>query len=138
MLSEMKILNKTEFREMDEILRSYVENYNLENLIVKISYMRKGAKSPYSGICYYKKNKIRVSINKNNKYPIKIKVGSPFNTASWEYYYLNSPEEVILFVFLHEISHYLDYINGLAMGCKETKADKFALWMMNKLREKEI
>jgi len=34
------------------------------------------------------------------------------------------------FVFLHELSHYLDFRNGIPVRCKQTKADMFALKRM--------
>lgn len=129
----MQIINKTKF-QVEETLRNYVNAYPVENLIVKISYTKKNSSVQYSGVCYYKKDKIRVSINPKNFYPLKIKVGSPFNRSSWRFYKMNSPEELIAFIFLHEISHYLDYKNHVSMRCKQTKADKFALWQMGKLK----
>lgn len=130
----MELVNKTHLRGIEEKMRELVEGYSCtENLQVKVKYTKENARAPYSGICYYTKDKIRVSINPHNKYPIKINVGSPFNKKAWEHYHLNSPEELTLFVFLHEISHYLDYKNGLSVRCKQTKADKFALWKMGKI-----
>ncbi len=128
----MKLLNKTDF-QVEEILNEYVKGYPVESLSVRIVHTKENAQTPYSGVCYYKKDKIRVSVNPKNSYPLKIKTGSPFDRASWEFYQMDSAEELISFVFLHEISHYLDYKNGVAMRCKQTKADKFALWKMNKL-----
>lgn len=129
----MKLINETHFK-IDEKIQELVKGYKFNDLEVRIKYIRKNSKAPYSGVCYYKKDKIRVSINPKNKYPIKIRVGSPFNKSSWRYYYMNSPGELITFVFLHEISHYLDYRNGISVKCKQTKADKFALWRMGKLK----
>ncbi|MEM2918858.1 MAG: hypothetical protein QXY62_05115 [Candidatus Altiarchaeota archaeon] len=128
----MQIINKTKFH-VEQVLRSYVATYPVENLLVKISYTKKNSSVQYSGVCYYKRDKIRVSINPKNFYPLKIKVGSPFDRSSWKFYKMNSAEELISFIFLHEISHYLDYKNGLSTKCKQTKADKFALWKMGKL-----
>lgn len=131
----MKISNETHFEIINEKIEELVKGYSdTENLKVSIRYTKENSKAPYSGVCYYKKDKIRISINPHNSYPMKITVGSPFNKNSWEYYYLETPEELITFVFLHEISHYLDYKNGLSTRCKQTKADKFALWKMGKLK----
>ena len=44
-----------------------------------------------------------------------------------------TPEELILAIFLHEFSHYLDHINGRNGRYKQTKADKFALAILEKL-----
>jgi hypothetical protein len=132
----MKLINKTNLEGIEKKVYELVMGYNgMENLQVKIKYTKENAKTPYSGVCYYREDKIRVSINPKNRYPLKITVGSPFNKSSWQNYYLNSEEELALFVFLHEISHYIDYKNGLSVRCKQTKADKFALWKMGKLKE---
>ncbi len=130
----MKLVNGTHLEGIEERIQEVVRGYDeVENLKVRVRYTRKKAKTPYSGICYYKEDKIGVSVNPENKYPVKIRIGSPFNKSSWQYYYLDSPEEVVMFVFLHELSHYLDYKNSLSVRCKQTKADKFALEKMGKL-----
>jgi len=39
----------------------------------------------------------------------------------------NNAGELIRFVFLHELSHALDYVQALRIECKETRATRFAL-----------
>ncbi|MGC8863892.1 MAG: hypothetical protein ACP5R5_14135 [Armatimonadota bacterium] len=45
----------------------------------------------------------------------------------------DTPEDLILAIFLHEFSHYLDHIEGRNGRFKQTKADKFALAALRKL-----
>jgi len=127
----MEIINQT---SMDvNFLHDYVKEYNTEDLRVYMKDIRVGARVPYSGVCYYKKGRIRVSINPKNRYPLKIRVGSPFNKESWRYYDMNSYEDIASFVFLHELSHYLDYKTGVPVRCKQTKSDCFALKKMGRI-----
>jgi len=44
-----------------------------------------------------------------------------------------TPEDLLLAVFLHEFSHYLDHIEGKNGRYKQTKADKFAMSILEKL-----
>jgi len=44
-----------------------------------------------------------------------------------------TPEDLILAIFLHEFSHYLDHIEGRNGRYKQTKADKFAVDILQKL-----
>jgi hypothetical protein len=37
------------------------------------------------------------------------------------------PNELARFIFLHEFSHLLDYLRGLNLYFKQTKANRFAL-----------
>lgn len=124
----MKVINST---QMDAgMLTHLVREYDTSDLTVYLKDIRAGSDAPYSGVCYYKLGKIRVSVNSRNLYPVPIRVGSPFDRSSWAYYMMRSAEELMHFVFLHEISHYLDYRNGLSVRCKQTKADLFALKRM--------
>jgi hypothetical protein len=45
----------------------------------------------------------------------------------------NTPEELILAIFLHEFSHYLDHIEQRNGRYKQTKADKFAIETLERL-----
>jgi len=128
----MLLENKTHF-DVD-FLHTFVNRYNTNNLRVKVAYTKLGAKCPYSGRFYGRKSYIRVSVNPDNSYPLEIIVGSPFNRAGWRRFQMNSAEEMVSFVFLHEMSHFLDHQSGLPLGCKQTKADMFALRKMGKVR----
>lgn len=124
----MRIINNT---RMDaSMLPHLVREYDTKDVTVYLKDTRAGSQTPYSGVCYYKIGKIRVSINPKNLYPVPVRVGSPFDRSSWQYYFMRTPEDLMHFVFLHEMSHYLDYRAGISVRCKQTKADMFALKKM--------
>ena len=128
----MELFNSTDW-DMD-FLHEYVKDYDTAGLRTYVKDIKAGARVPYSGVCYYKKGRIRVSINPKNRYPLTVRVGSPFDKSSWKYYQMDSHKEIASFVFLHELSHYLDYKSGVPVRCKQTKSDNFALRTMGKLR----
>jgi hypothetical protein len=121
----MRVINNTGMNA--SMLPHLVKEYDTQDVTVYLKNIKAGSRTPYSGVCYYRIGKIRVSINPKNLYPVPIRVGSPFDRSSWQYYLMRSPEELMHFVFLHEISHYLDYRSGVSVRCKQTKADMFAL-----------
>ena len=124
----MKVSNATDIDA--SMLDGLVREYDTGNLRTYVRHTRKDAETPYSGVCYYKKGRIRVSVNPKNLYPVPVRIGSPFDSGSWNHYMMKSPEDLMCFVFLHELSHYLDYRNAIPVRCKQTKADMFALRKM--------
>lgn len=127
----MKLYNSTGIDT--SALERHAAEYDTGDLHTYVRLIRRGAKTPYSGVCYYKRARIRVSINPRNLYPVPVRVGSPFDSRKWRHYMMNSPEQLAEFIFLHELSHYLDYKNGVPVRCKQTKADMFALKRMGLL-----
>jgi len=93
---------------------------------------RKGAKAQFSGVCRFREKRIRVSVNPDNRYPVKHRIGSPFKKAEF-FAQFDSAQELAEFVFWHELSHYLDHMNGRNTRNKQTKADRFALGMIGKV-----
>jgi len=147
----MKISNLTR-HSMKTALSEAVARYPTEDLTVELKYCRAGTKRYVSGT-YYRKTRghddgklIRIRINPANTYPLEI----PFKTS--EYYTkrdragkeivyqkfrsvrFDAAEDLILAIFLHEFSHYLDHIEGRNGRYKQTKADKFALAILAKLQ----
>ena len=147
----MKISNLTR-HSMKTALSEAVARYPTEDLTVELKYCRAGTKRYVSGT-YYRKTRghddgklIRIRINPANTYPLEI----PFKTS--EYYTKRDPagkeivyqkfrsvrfdaaEDLILAIFLHEFSHYLDHLEGRNGRYKQTKADKFALAILAKLQ----
>lgn len=136
---------------MSAALQEAVMQYSTDGLVVELKYCPKGSGRYISGT-YYRRTKnfdngkfIRLRINKTNRYPLSV------NFKTSEYFEkLNSrgelvkyqklrkvkfhnPEDLILAVFLHEFSHYIDHMEGRKGTYKETKADKFAVNMLEKL-----
>jgi 5-hydroxyisourate hydrolase-like protein (transthyretin family) len=146
----MKIKNSTRY-SMATALGEAVCDYPTEGITVELKYCPKGSKRYISGT-YYRKARgfengklIRLRINRFNKYPLEVQ----FKTS--EYYSkrdmlgreqtyqrlktvrFETAEDLILAIFLHEFSHYLDHVDGRNGRYKQTKADKFALAILEKL-----
>lgn len=146
----MIIKNSTSI-SISTALREAVIDYPTDGLVVEIKYCPKGSTRYISGT-YYRKTPtrdqgklIRLRINRYNRYPIKVQ----FKTSEYtrktdrrgnELVYqklrtekFNCAEDLILAIFLHEFSHYLDHIEGRNGRYKQTKADKFAVDILKKL-----
>jgi hypothetical protein len=146
----MIVENSTVF-SMSTALKEVVMDYPTDGLMVELKYCPKGSSRYISGT-YYRRTParehgklIRLRINRFNRYPVKVQ----FKTSEYErktdrrgqvqvYQKLrvekfHSAEDLILAIFLHEFSHYLDHIEGRNGRYKQTKADKFAVDMLKKL-----
>jgi hypothetical protein len=149
-LGMMTIKNSTSYR-VSTALQEAVLDHPTDGLVVEIKYCPQGSTRYISGT-YYRRARnfeegklIRLRVNRDNKYPITVS----FKTSS---YYekrnakgevtvyqrlrkeaFHTPEDLILAIFLHEFSHYLDHVQGLNGKYKQTKADKFAIDGLEKL-----
>ncbi len=140
----MLVRNYTEC-DVASMLEQALEGLDHGELVVEVKYCPLGSKRIASGTYYRRAPKapdgklIRLRINRANRYPVKV----PFKTS--EYYTkkdsrgreviyqkfrvedFHTPHQVLVAVFLHEYSHYLDHAQGLNGNYKQTKADKFAI-----------
>lgn len=146
----MLIKNATKF-QMDSALRESVILYPVDGLTVELKYCPEGS-GRYASGTYYRKTTnfengklIRIRINKYNRYPVEVH----FKTSEYErkrnikgqeqiyqklrMVKLHTPEDLVLAIFLHEFSHYLDHIECLNGRYKQTKADKFAVDILERL-----
>ena len=133
-------------------LRQAVSDYPVDGLTVELKYCPKTSGRYISGT-YYRRTKgyedgrlIRLRINRLNKYPLS----ASFKTSDYykkrdmlgrEVTYqklrkisFDRAEDLILAIFMHEFSHYLDHMEGRNGRYKETKADKFALHALERLQ----
>lgn len=146
----MIIKNATKYH-ISTALKEAVCDYPIDGLVVEMKYCPKGSRRYISGTYYRRANGfedgglIRIRINRHNKYPL----GVSFKTSSYykqrnargeEMTYqklrtveFRAPEDLILAIFLHEFSHYLDHVQGLNGKYKQTKADKFAISILERL-----
>lgn len=146
----MIIKNNTCYK-VSTALREAVFEYPTDGLTVEVKYCPRGSGRYISGTYYrvarnYENGKlIRLRINRWNRYPVAVQ----FKTS--EYYrrrdakgretvyqklrtvLFHTPEDLILAIFLHEFSHYLDHIEGRNGRYKQTKADKFAISILERL-----
>ncbi|MCE5324709.1 hypothetical protein LLG46_15545 [bacterium] len=146
----MIIANNTHLH-ISTALKEAVTDYPTDGLLVELKYCPKGSNRYISGT-YYRKTPsrehgrlIRLRINRFNHYPMKIQ----FKTSEYvektdrlgrtQVYQklrveqFHNAEDLTLAIFLHEFSHYLDHIEGRNGRYKQTKADKFAVEMLEKL-----
>jgi len=144
----MKVENKTTLPlQLDDLLskQSWEVEYRGLNLPIKLMQPLDewkaevhwlNGKRPFDGKCQPSQRLITIAINKNITYPFtqEFAVGTkqifhPFHGYEYimETVTFNSPNELIRFIFLHEFSHLLDYLGGLNMHRKQTKANRFAL-----------
>lgn len=147
----MRISNSTKY-SVAAMLKQAVGEFPIEDLAVELKYCPKGSGRYISGT-YYRQTKgyengkfIRLRVNRLNKYPLDVS----FKTS--EYYTkrdirgretkyqkmkkvrFECAEDLILAIFLHEFSHYLDHIEGRNGRYKQTKADKFAITTLERLQ----
>ncbi len=146
----MKIHNGTKF-SIATALKEAVVQYPTSDLTVELKYCPKGSRRYVSGT-YYRKTRnyengklIRVRINRHNRYPVKIHFktsdyytktnsrGEQIIYQKFKTVQMKCPEDLILAIFLHEFSHYLDHIEGRNGRYKQTKADRFALAILKQL-----
>lgn len=147
----MIIRNSTKY-SVAATLKSAVEEFPIDGLTVELKYCPRGSGRYISGTYYrltkgYDEGKlIRLRINRDNKYPLEVS----FKTSDYytkrdlrgrETTYqrlrkvrFNCAEDLILAIFLHEFSHYLDHLEGRNGRYKQTKADKFALASLERLQ----
>ena len=140
----MIIHNLTDVK-IDGLFDAAVEGFDHGGLIVEVKYCPSGSKRAISGT-YYRWTPsspdgklIRLRINKTNRYPVSV----PFKTSDYykrkdsrgrEVVYqrlrtekFTCSEHLLVAIFLHEFSHYLDHLEERNGRYKQTKADKFAV-----------
>jgi len=146
----MRVRNLTTYR-VEPLLEAAVPDYDHDGLTVEVKYSRVGSKRFVSGT-YYRHapsapdgRLIRLRINPANRYPI----GMPFKTSNYfkrldrrgrvlTYQRIRTEkitcaEHLLVAIFLHEFSHFLDHVEGRNGRYKQTKADRFALERLQKL-----
>lgn len=104
--------------------------YRHDRLRVRVRYSR-GA--PFSGTCYYAEGRIFVNLGRDVTYPFRIGTHiarSQSNSTHWwrETYRLvvRDGHQLALFVYLHELCHYLVNAAGRNPKRKEAMCDRFA------------
>lgn len=113
----------------DHFLR-HTQPYRHDLLQVFVRYTRS---SPFSGACYYTKGRIHVNIGRRNRYPFTLathvaKATSGRGEWSRPLYHLTleNAEQLALFIYLHELFHYLVHVAGRGRRHKEAMCDRFA------------
>ncbi|MDO8684211.1 MAG: hypothetical protein Q7N50_12090 [Armatimonadota bacterium] len=147
----MRITNKTEY-PVDSLFNAAMDGFDHSGLFIEIKYCPAGSRRYISGTYYrrapgYPEGRlIRLRINKRNKYPVRV----AFKTSDYytrtdskgreviyqkiRYEKFRKPEELMLAIFLHEFSHYIDHMEGRNGRFKQTKADKFAVEILRAMK----
>lgn len=104
--------------------------YRHDPLTVRVRYSR-GA--DFSGTCQYATGRILINIGRENRYPYPLHthVARARSNAThwWRDSYtlrLQGPEHLALFIYLHELYHYLVHAAGRCTRRKEAMCDRFA------------
>lgn len=104
--------------------------YRHDRLTVRVRYSRGAA---FSGTCYYTDGRIFVNLGRRNSYPYVLSTQiarSQSNRTHWwrETYRLVLPDayQLALFVYLHELYHFLVKAAGHNPRRKEAMCDRFA------------
>ncbi len=129
----MDFRNSTEL-DAQTLHRLYVQHtrpYRHDKLVVRVRYSR-GA--DFSGTCYYTEARILVNLGRHVTYPYRLGTHiarSKSNRTHWwrETYRLvvKTRYELALFVYLHELYHFLVFEAGRNPRRKEAMCDRFAV-----------
>lgn len=108
----------------------HTEPYDHSALTVRVRYSRS---SEFSGACYYRDARIFINLGRTNRYPYPLATQvarSQSNRTHWwrELYRLTLADayQLALFVYLHELYHYLVSRAGRGVRRKEAMCDRFA------------
>jgi hypothetical protein len=95
--------------------------------------IRDSRKAPFSGTCFYLEGRIFVNIGRHNRYPYRFATllakAQSANGRWWrEAYFITVADayQLALFVYLHELFHYLVKLAGRSPKRKEGMCDRFA------------
>ncbi len=119
-----------ETSRLHALLLRYTRAYRHEKLVVRVRYSR-GA--DFSGTCFYREGRIFVNVGRHVRYPYQLGTHvarACERRAGWwrEVYRLTVRDgyQLVLFVYLHELFHYLVALAGRSPRRKEAMCDRFA------------
>ena len=104
--------------------------YRHDRLTVRV---RDSRGADFSGTCYYREARILVNIGQHNRYPYMMATNiakAQATRSGWrrEVFHLTlaNASQLTLFVYLHELFHYLVKMAGRSPRRKEAMCDRFA------------
>ncbi|MBL8878420.1 MAG: hypothetical protein JNG88_04800 [Phycisphaerales bacterium] len=108
----------------------HTQPYCHEKLTVRVRYSRS---SEFSGSCYYRDSRIFINLGRKNKYPYRLYVHlakAQSNSRMWWrracFLTVENAYELALFIYLHELFHFLVKQAGRSTRRKEAMCDRFA------------
>lgn len=127
------IFHNTTLLDSDHLLSLFLRHtipYRHDRLTVRVRYSR-GA--DFSGSCFYRDGRIFINLGRHNTYPYRLYAHLAKACSNRWYwwrsaYYLTLSDayELVLFIYLHELYHYLVKQAGLSPRRKEAMCDRFA------------
>lgn len=113
-----------------ELFVRHTRPWRHDRLTVRVRYSRR---TPFSGACCYRSSRIFVNIGPRNRYPFTLgtyvaRARSYGSHWRREVYRLTLADayQLALFVYLHELYHYLVKAAGRCVRRKEAMCDRFA------------
>lgn len=104
--------------------------YAHDALTVRVAYTRS---APFSGMCRYHDARVHVNIGRHLRYPYALLTHlarAQSNGRVWwrpgYYVHVESPLQLALFIYLHELYHHLVHAAGHNPRRKESRCDRFA------------
>lgn len=128
----MKFTNATalDSARLHEMLVRHTHPYRHDDLTVRVRYSRS---SDFSGSCYYATARIFVNLGRRNRYPYTLVTHlakARSNATHWwrEHLLIELADayQLALFIYLHELYHYLVKVSGRNTRRKEAMCDRFA------------
>ena len=112
------------------ILLRHTAPYRHDDLTVRVRY---GRGADFSGACYYRDARIFINLGRNNRYPYELSThiakARSNHTHWWRDLYtiaIADAYQLALFIYLHELYHYLINKAGRGVRRKEAMCDRFA------------
>lgn len=117
-------------RRLEALILRHTAPYAHDKLTVRIRHSR-GA--DFSGTCYYRDGRIFVNVGRHVRYPYRMVTHIAKAQTRQSYWFrqafyltLADAYQLALFVYLHELFHYLVKAAGRSPGRKEAMCDRFA------------
>lgn len=115
---------------LESMMLRHVRGWPHTQLTVNVRYSRS---APFSGACYYDTARLFINLGEHVRYPYNIPTRiakAQTRGQAWfrQIYFLriDEPCHLVLFVFLHEIYHWLVKQAGRNLRQKEAMCDRFA------------
>lgn len=108
----------------------HTQPYCHEKLTVRVRFSRS---SDFSGSCYYRDSRIFINLGRKNKYPYRLYVHLAKAQSNRRYWWrrasfltVQDAYELALFIYLHELFHFLVKQAGRSTRRREAMCDRFA------------
>lgn len=128
----MKFSNRTllDGARLRELFERHSAPYRHDALSVRVRYSRS---ADFSGVCFYRDSRIHINLGRYNRYPYRLATHVARARSNSRYWWrdlyqleLSDAYQLALFIYLHELFHYLVKSAGRCPRRKESMCDRFA------------